>query len=748
MRPLFLLLFALLFTTGNCQLLIGSDTITVIDNNYCLKMPWSGGINAATFSNCDVNYDGKNDLVIYDKLNGSSLGDYKCFVNVGNTGESKYKYEPTLSAKFPHTYNWALLTDYNGDGKADLFISVTGGVQVYKNVGNASMGLKFQMTYGLLYSNYNPAGPPSVSNIYAGPVGLPAISDIDNDGDLDILTFSPSGIFVEYHKNLSQELFAHSDSMRFEMADPCWGNISESSCLVDLNQCPNRPANQHFVEKTEGTKHAGASLMAFDSDGDGDKDLIIGDISCPTIEYCYNTGTIAEANITDTTKLYPNYPNKANTTPIKFNSFPVTYYTDIDNDNVKELIATPNAFGSENAASVWLYKNTSSTSTVNFQFVKNNFLQDEMIDAGQMSRPILIDYNADGKKDLLVGGGGVYINGARRPRFYLYENIGVAAQPVFSLVTKDYANLSSVLNGSIISVMPAPGDIDSDGDVDLLVITNANTLSWLENTAGAGNTCNFSNFKYNHFSINFPSSDAIPQLFDYDKDGKLDLLVSTKNGRVYYYRNIGTATVPSFTLVAGAFPNVSLKGDFFIYGLDGYGASYFYNDGAQTKLLGGCITGQVYLFDVPATASANCTLIDSTANGILEPTYSTPWFEDVNGDGLRDLFIGNAGGGVSFYSSKSPDVGVNKLNNVSSHLLSVYPNPTSNQLFIELSGANMYMKEIAVMDMMLKQVTNVHVNTSAHHMDVSQLPQGVYILQITVEQNHQLYFITKKIIKH
>jgi len=747
MRALLLTIFLCFFINGRAQLLIGSDTITVIDNNYCLKMPWCGGINAATFSNADLDYDGKNDLVIYDKLNGSSLGSFKCFINVGNTGQAKYKYQANLASAFPHTYNWALLYDYNGDTKADLFISVTGGIQVYKNIGNSTIGLKFQMVYGLLYSNYNPSGPPSVSNIYAGPVGLPAITDIDNDGDLDILTFSPSGIFIEYHKNLSKELFAHADSLRFELADQCWGNISESSCLVNLNQCPSRPAYETIFEHQQKTLHAGASLMAFDSDGDGDKDLIIGDISCSTIEYCHNDGTIAEANITDTTKLYPNYPNKGNTTQMKFNSFPVTYQVDIDNDNVKELIACPNAFGSENATSVWLYKNTSTTNTVNFQFVKNNFLQDEMIDAGQMSRPILFDYNADGKKDLLVGGGGVFINEARRPRFYLYENIGTAAQPSFSLITKDYAMLSSVLNGSIISAVPAPGDIDNDGDEDLFIVTNSNILSWFENTAGAGNTCNFSNFKYNHFLINFPSSDVIPQLFDMDQDGKLDLMVSTKNGRIYYYRNIGTPSVPSFSLVTGAFPNVSLKGDFFVYGLDGYGASFFYNQGAQTKLLGGCITGQIYLYDVPSVVTNSCTLMDSTTNKIIEPTYSTPWFEDINFDGKPDLFVGNAGGGVAFYSSKAPEVGISELTSVTANLVSLYPNPTSADVFLEVNDNGAQIKQVVVMDMMLKQIKRENISNANCKLDVSNLSEGVYILHVTLEKNHQLYYITKKLIK-
>jgi hypothetical protein len=280
------------------------------------------------------------------------------------------------------------------------------------------------------------------------------------------------------------------------------------------------------------------------------------------------------------------------------------------------------------------------------------------------------------------------------------------------------------------------------------MITNSNTLSWYENTAGAGNPCNFTVYKHNFFSINFPSSDAIPQLFDFNKDSKLDLMVGTKNGRVYYYQNIGTSTAPTFTLVTGSFPNVSLKGDFFVYGLDGFGSPFFYNEGTSTKLLGGCVTGQVYLFDVPASSTATCTLIDSTANNILESTYSTPWFEDVNGDAKPDLFVGNAAGGVSFYSSKAPEVGIKThvpdlLSNIH-----VYPNPAHSILNIESGSAEMQLERIEVIDLFGRSIFAEKVNKAVYSIDISSLANGVYFLKMKVNAQGNTYEQTKKIVKH
>jgi FG-GAP-like repeat len=208
---------------------------------------------------------------------------------------------------------------------------------------------------------------------------------------------------------------------------------------------------------------------------------------------------------------------------------------DVNGDSKKDLIATPNALGGENFKSVWLYKNTSLTNTVNFQFVQDNFLQDEMIDVGQNSFPIVFDYNADGKTDLLIGNYGYYGNGVLNARLTLYQNIGSAAVPSYSLITRDYAGLSTrTLSNSLPlnNAMPTAGDIDNDGDVDICIGTSSGQIHWLENTAGAGNVCNFSVFKENPFSFTTGSSAAAPQLFDLDADGKLDLLIGTKNGRI------------------------------------------------------------------------------------------------------------------------------------------------------------------------------------------------------------------------
>ncbi len=697
------------------QLPVDRDSIPVIEGGKTLRMPWAGGINSAMVSNMDLNFDQIPDLVIFEKQNMYGVGYFRCFIN---NGSGTFTHNPHLSYNFPAVNNWALFRDYDNDGRADIFCSTNSGIKVYRNVSTALNTLKFELASELLHSDYFPEfSPPSISNLYAGSVGAPGIADVDNDSDLDILTYTPLGVFLELHRNMSQEMYGHSDSLIFQRDEDCWGNLAENNCTVDFDVC----ASRKDLINMANPQHAGSCVACLDSDGDLDQDLIMGDMNCNFVHYVHNTGTPAQANFTDTTRLYPNYPAKNNNgTAILINNFPCAHVVDVNADGRADLLASPNSVGTSNFESLWYYQNTSSTNTVNFVLQKKNFLQDEMIEVGQNSYPTLFDFDADGLKDLLIGTHGYFVNGIYSSRLTLYRNTGTSAAPVFSLITRDYAGAGiNMLNHAI----PAIGDIDGDGDEDICLGNSTGQIHWLENIAGAGNPAVFAALKINPFNFTTPSAVAAPQIFDLDEDGKNDLLIGMKNGRIAFYRNTGSGSQLTFSLVTSYLGNVDLKDNPVIYGLDGYAAPFFYRQNSQTYLLAGSVTGKIFHFSVPSHDAA-FQLITERVNGYAEGAQSTVWFEDINNDNKRDLFIGNAAGGLSFFSSASPFVGLPK-SSLAGNTIELYPNPVAEHLLIKASSA---VQSVMIFDISGREL---HRDLSGSmHIDVSGLQAGIYVAVI------------------
>ena len=73
-------------------------------------------------------------------------------------------------------------------------------------------------------------------------------------------------------------------------------------------------------------RHPGSTLLTFDSDNDGDKDLVIGDITFSTLNHLVNGGTCQQAWVNDQDTQLPSDNVTANI-PI----FPVAFFR-LNND--------------------------------------------------------------------------------------------------------------------------------------------------------------------------------------------------------------------------------------------------------------------------------------------------------------------------------------------------------------------------------------------------------------------------------
>lgn len=715
------------------------SNISVFQSSTQIQNPWAGGLNFTEWSRCDLDMDGFKDLVVFDKT-GSKI---RVFKNDGLAGIASYHHDANLQSAFPPSVNsWMLMYDYNCDGKEDIFTYSLGmgGIKVFKNtstVGNPS----FSLEKSLILSNYNPSGAPAWINLYCSNVALPGMADVDNDGDMDILSFSSIGIKIEYHKNMSKELYGNCDSLVFHMVDACWGDIQESSCSAQMNVCPYPRIYEEAIGNLSPDKnnlHSGSCIMCFDADGDADQDLILGDISCDSIDFMTNGGSPTNNHITSLSKSYP--ASQA----IGMKTFPCTYFLDVDNDGKRDLIASPNTTtAGSNFTSVSFYKNTNTDNVPQFSFVQNDFLQNEMIDLGEGAYPAYFDYEGDGDMDLLIGNFGYYIYPNYNSKLAFFENTGSASLPVFSLVTNDFQSLSS---NNIVNMAPTFGDLDGDGDIDLMVGGYDGKLTYFQNTAGAGNPASYTiagSFAFGCVSGIDVGQIAYPHIVDLDRDGLLDMIIGEYDGTLNYYRNTGSTNAPAFTLVAANLGGVNVCEEGWVIG---HSIPFVFDEGGQYKLLVGCERGYIYVFgNIDGNLGGNFALIDSIGfNDVIEGAHTAPLLYDFDADGIRDLIIGNFSGGLGYFCGTS---NVAVTNNKQSLNFNVFPNPAANNFQVDFDPYDLNKKQLLLYDVCGKLVMSEFTRSNSFKFNCESLQSGVYILKCISTESITIYENKKIIIQ-
>jgi hypothetical protein len=536
LRFVFFILFALPLGLSAQFTYVFDQSIPVTNSDgTILSMPWTGGLNATQYNTMDLDLDGKDDLVLFDRMANKVITLlYK---------DSQYQYAPEYEFFFPSGIsNWLLLRDYNCDGKKDIFTGDVLGVKVYQNISQPGGTLSFKQF--LFYSGSPFKSPVLLSKGFSSKVNLqlqfddlPAITDADGDGDLDIFNFRFVGNgTVEFHKNFSQERYGKCDSLDFERITQNWGNFRECGCgVIALNgeDCP-----------TSGrTKHAGGkSLLAMDLDGDQDIDLAMSEAECTRMYQLRNDGTLLNPTINS----YASFPGDR---PVSLTIYPAGYHEDVDADGLKDLVFSLNIFtktfqNSDLQKSNLFYKNTGTAANPVYTYTQPDFLQNQMIDVGDNSVPAFADYDGDGDYDMFISRNN---SESLRSTIYLYENTGTEEVPSFRLINEDFLffSFSEFYNLKIQFV-----DMDANNTVDLAftatsAFTGGTNLFLLLNNSQSG--FDFFNQSYVPITFNLTYSENL-YFTDVNSDGKNDLLLGRGNGAVEYWRNTGQPSQFQFTL--------------------------------------------------------------------------------------------------------------------------------------------------------------------------------------------------------
>ncbi|TAE53919.1 MAG: T9SS C-terminal target domain-containing protein, partial [Bacteroidetes bacterium] len=680
--------------------------------------------------------DGQLDLVVFER-DGATFTPY---INEGLPGQIKYRYAPEFASRFDSCkcVQWALLVDYNCDGDVDIFCGRGSGqnFRVYENVVYNGDSVGFVMRYDPLLSMSN-----TLLNLYQTRTDMPGITDIDYDGDIDIVATQNGFNRLALHRNMAMERFGRCDTLIYERETSCWGYFSESNVdntviLFDSLFCPN--STGEVEENPDGSsRHEGTTILILDTDADSLKDVLLGDVSYSNAVAVFNGGTMYNAYMDSLEVRYP-----LQDSAIDVDVFPAFFHVDVNNDKSRDLLVAPNIkIGSENVNGTALYLNNGADNNVDFQFAGRSFLPSTQIDAGDATSPAFIDYNADGLKDLLLGGSYAYYNTLADSiltyELHLYKNIGSAQAPAFQLLTRDYVNVSFVLP-ALSAISPAAGDLDGDGDPDLLLGNQRGTLYYYRNIAPPGQPANFTPvpgqlLKDANLTAIDAGSASAPELFDIDNDGDLDLFIGNQAGQIVFYRNTGTAANAQFTIETAKWGDIQLSNEF-NSPFSGFAKPRFANidNDPEMEFLAGEETGFIEIYDNIAQAGINPLVKSGDLFGFDFGAMAAPAAAVLDTSGKLTWVVGNARGGLMLFSTGEEPASTAAIDPAPAWQVNAYPNPADNELNVSWDWKG-NLVQVQLLNLLGQTLRVEEVRAEGISLDISNLASGWYLLRIQAD---------------
>ncbi len=553
--------------------------------------PFLGGLNLPRPQLVDVDNDGDLDLFVQEYSD-----DLTYFERVGTEGGLPVFRWMADRFQDLDVGEWYRFADLDGDGDLDLMAEERFSyVRYYRNDSQAG-----RVHFTLATDTLRDAGN---TPLFSDRQNIPNLTDIDCDNMLDLFIGRLTGTVSRYEETRRDP----TGVPRFRLVTDRFEGIE--------------------IVANFGSRHGANTMALADVDQDGDKDLFWGDFFEQGLLMIENTGSCNRPVLRGEPVPFPD-PE-----PVSTSGYNAPTFGDIDADGDLDLVVgviggafNPNSTTIDN---LLYYEQTTSGS---FHLRTERLLP--TLDVGSESIPVPVDLDGDGDVDLLVAN---KIDPAdqQTSMIYAFENVGSRTDPQLAW------RGPWELRGSY-HYMPAFGDLDDDGDLDVVMGSWNKYLAYYRND-GSAQSLDLALADSALVELT-RGSNATPALGDIDADGDIDLFVGEASGTINFYRNVGSKATPLFQLESDEYADIDIgrRSTPTLFDLDADG---------DLDLLIGTDNGPIAVYRNRGTQQVP-DFVGEGALPVSVPPLTAPAFADMDGDGDADLLVGNAGGGLMFFRSR------------------------------------------------------------------------------------------------